>query len=49
MCLCAYVFVHLHMGACDTQGGQKRVSGTLELELQRVGGCVVWLLGTGLR
>lgn len=30
---------------CSAQGGQKMASNPLELELQVVGGCLVWMLG----
>jgi hypothetical protein len=35
--------------ACSTNSGQKRASGSLELELQVVASYPTWVLGTRLR
>lgn len=47
-CLCVSVYGLCHLGWC-TQGGRKRVSDPLELELQEDVSCPVWVLGSKLQ
>ena len=43
ICLCIYVH------ACGTYRGQKRISDPLELELQVVMSCLIWVQGTEIK
>jgi len=50
-----FLFIHVHafgsilLCLCGAHKGQKRASDLLELELQVVVGCLMWVLGTELR
>jgi hypothetical protein len=44
MCVCAACF--MCTTACSTHRGQKRVGDPMELELQAVVNCLVWVVGT---
>lgn len=43
MCMCVYVYEHMHV---DAYRSQKRASDVPELQLQAVERCLMWVLGT---
>ena len=49
VCVCVCVCVCVYACECSAHGGQKRAPDTLELKLQAVESCLLWVLGTELR